>query len=429
MKSNRKTKTIILIILGILFTFSPIFFNNPRFTARDRDVTSNHNYEFNHYNLKISAVSEKIHIINNSGWVDFRNAGNCTGSGNYTHPYVIEDLIIDGGDSGSCILIENSNVYFKIENCSVYNAGWGSDAGIRLLNVNNSQLLGNDCSSSYLGIDLSNGSYNNTIAGNIVNNNGGGIHLFETSYNTISGNTVNNNIWCGIYILGSNYTILSGNTVNDNNIHGIQLGGSYNNTISGNTVNKNTLCGIVLFGSYNNTISGNTANNNKYGIYFENGTNNIVLENNANSNEYNGIHFENGINNIVLGNTANDNLFGIFLDEVSNENVIYLNCFTNNGFNALDDGSNNNWDNGIKGNYWDDYIGSDADDDGIGDNPYIILGDAGSQDNFPLMRCPISAQDGGIPIELIILISVISGGALIGVVTLLLIIHKRNRLE
>jgi len=37
------------------------------------------------------------------------------------------------------------------------------------------------------------------------------------------------------------------------------------------------------------------------------------------------------------------------------------------------------------------------------------------------MKCPVSAQDGEIPIELIILISAISGGAVIGVVTLLLI--------
>ena len=66
----------------------------------------------------------------------------------------------------------------------------------------------------------------------------------------------------------------------------------------------------------------------------------------------------------------------------------------------------------------------------IGDIPYNITGSAGNQDNFPLMECPITPQDGdGIPLELIILISVISGGAVIGVATLLLIRRKRKRLE
>ncbi|MDX1799156.1 MAG: hypothetical protein R3255_10945, partial [Candidatus Lokiarchaeia archaeon] len=176
MKSNAKSKIMILIILGILFALAPMITINPSLITGNNNVINLDN-EY----LKISEISGKIHIINNSGWVDFKNAGNCTGSGTYSDPYVIEDLVIDAGGSGNCILIENSNVYFKIENCTLYNAGWGSDAGIRLLNVNNSLLIGNDCSSSYLGIDLSNGSYNNTIAGNGSYN------------NTIAGNIVHNN--------------------------------------------------------------------------------------------------------------------------------------------------------------------------------------------------------------------------------------------
>jgi len=35
------------------------------------------------------------------------------------------------------------------------------------------------------------------------------------------------------------------------------------------------------------------------------------------------------------------------------------------------------------GNYWDDYIGSDADDDGIDDTSYSI--DSDDADNYPLM--------------------------------------------
>jgi len=60
--------------------------------------------------------------------------GISTGSGTYSDPHVIEDLIIDDGSSGNYIWIENSNVYFKIENFTVYNAIVWSDAGIKLNN-------------------------------------------------------------------------------------------------------------------------------------------------------------------------------------------------------------------------------------------------------------------------------------------------------
>jgi hypothetical protein len=44
----------------------------------------------------------------------------------------------------------------------------------------------------------------------------------------------------------------------------------------------------------------------------------------------------------------------------------------------------NSWDNGTVGNFWDDYHGTDNNDDGIGDTPYII--DENNQDNYPLIE-------------------------------------------
>jgi hypothetical protein len=48
--------------------------------------------------LKTSEVSGKIFINGTSDWVDFKNAGKCSGEGTYSIPYVIEDLVIDGGN-------------------------------------------------------------------------------------------------------------------------------------------------------------------------------------------------------------------------------------------------------------------------------------------------------------------------------------------
>ncbi|MFX1499726.1 MAG: TIR domain-containing protein, partial [Promethearchaeota archaeon] len=69
----------------------------------------------------------------------------------------------------------------------------------------------------------------------------------------------------------------------------------------------------------------------------------------------------------------------------SNGVLLYYNNFTGNiDYHAIDDGINNIWDNGVIGNYWDNYTGGDANDDGIGDIPYNITGLAKSKDNFPI---------------------------------------------
>ncbi len=67
------------------------------------------------------------------------------------------------------------------------------------------------------------------------------------------------------------------------------------------------------------------------------------------------------------------------------------NRFFNNTFNnpssvdAVDNGTDNYWDNSTIGNYWHEYTGLDTDDDGIGETPYDVAGTAvGSIDNYPL---------------------------------------------
>ena len=265
MKSNAKSRIMILIAVGILFALSPMVTVNFIFIMDYNNKGSEYNDEiyFDNKNLKISAVSEKIHIDNN--WTAAKSAGICTGDGTYSEPYIIEDLVIDAESSGSCILIENSDVYFRIENCTLYNSGSGAtDAGMLLIYVNKSRLIDNNCFSNYVGIQLYN-STANTISGNTANDNDYGIVIVYSINNTVSENTENNNIWEGIFIIDCNNNTISGNNANSN-YRGIYLKNSDYNDILGNTANNNHDEGIFLIESNNNTISGNTANNNVYGI-------------------------------------------------------------------------------------------------------------------------------------------------------------------
>jgi len=332
-------------------------------------------------------IGYKIHIdddgINALNW--FRTAKLnlwCTGSGSYSNPYLIDGLEINGGGTESCILIENSDLYFTVQNCHVYNAGTGTnDAGIKLEKTFNGMISNNNCSDNgRRGILLINYCGNNTISGNIANDNSDGIRLEEHSNNnTIMGNFVNDNSagiymewWCddnnitgntamdnthGIYIYRfCDYNNISGNNANENTVNGIYIRRYCdNNNISGNTANDNDLNGILLgldcnnnsiignnasniissnqnsgirIDSNENTVIGNRINNNVYNGIAINSDNNNASENRANDNGYSGIYIS-GNNNNISGNTVRRNKYGIYL-ESGNFNNLTGNTINNN---------------------------------------------------------------------------------------------------
>lgn len=127
-------------------------------------------------------------------------------------------------------------------------------------------------------------------------------------------------------------------------------------------------------GSNHNNICNNTCSHNDIGIYLRVSNCCSISKNHCSSNDD----------------------YGIFLDW-SDKNFIYLNNFINNANNADSYGTSNIWNSIEKinyiytgttytnylGNYWSDYAGSDANNDGIGDTSYSINSD---KDNYPLME-------------------------------------------
>ena len=154
------------------------------------------------------------------------------------------------------------------------------------------------------------------------------------------------------------------------------IGWSDTNRIFGNII-KNNGIGIEVVASYNNHIYRNNITNNGMrggGIsvlgYIGDSYNNSIYQNN------------------IMGNFIGIDLGTAFGGD-ARQNIIYQNNFICNKINALERHHIfriNHWDNGEEGNYWDNYIGRDADGDGIGDRPYWISRFYDSKDNYPLMK-------------------------------------------
>ena len=196
----------------------------------------------------------------------------------------------------------------------------------------------------------------------------------------------------------------------------------------------NPAVGLALTGSSYNTISLCDLSSNKIGLYFyENqdsvphidNVKNVITHNRFTDNIQDAIRFTHTLeskhvqnilqynyfarnhgrgfwlimshqNQVRMNSFINNRGFGVNLNRCiggGQENEIYHNCFigNNNGGKQawqLTEGWENYWYSVTEheGNYWSDYTGIDANQDGIGDTPYDIPMEEYESDEFPLMN-------------------------------------------
>lgn len=325
---GKKYRFLILIILVLFFNFPILIqFNN---------ITQNFSNEFDE-EPNISgywSLNHSVIIYGDSDWQALKNNKEwCTGSGNKTDPYVIEDLVFDEQQNPSTLLriyVWNSSVHFRIENCTFINIRYSGGLCIHLDHVSNGTIINSQISSSTHGIFLWDCTNCTITENNILNNEVNAIFTRNCEHVEISNNTVNNNEYGMAIISCDNMTVLE-NEASFNNAYGISLNNSQLIVIANNSASYNGEQGIAANLCNELSILNNeVAHNFEYGIGMQSCVYCTVQENTVSYSGYYGIALKYSNYNLIKGNVLINNGVGCIGENETIGNMIIDNtCIYN----------------------------------------------------------------------------------------------------
>jgi parallel beta-helix repeat protein len=278
---------------------------------------------------EILPLNQPITVKNDTDFDAQAELNNWNGTGEPGNPYIIEKLSIV--NDSVCIFISNTIRNFIIRNCFLnYTAKPHVNEGA---------------------ISIHNCTFGRVESCNIVSQ-GQGIEFFIAIECSVWNCTIEANF-------GLNSTESSELIFNNNRIY-------------------NCIEGVTIVGWSDIWICNNWILNGEIGITSQ-FTNNCTAFNNTLSGNQIGIQLYYCTNCYIWRNTVTENgNVGIILAENTHNTTLVENRIGwNEGGNALDNGFNNQWDDGFSlGNFWSDY-------EGTGDYP--IPGSAGSVDHYPAL--------------------------------------------
>ncbi|MFW9947719.1 MAG: right-handed parallel beta-helix repeat-containing protein, partial [Candidatus Odinarchaeota archaeon] len=205
MKKIRVIKYLMFLILFLVFINS-ILYIEYNSLSKENPIEKDTN------NIKPNIVRSPI-IINGNSNFTLVNGVTPGGDGTYGNPYIIEDFTIDIDGPTNCIFINNTDAYFKIQNCTLENSDT-SGTTIRLKNVTNGLIFDNDINLGAIQLFYSNNitfsdnqilncrefyflySDNNELRNNYIQNSTTGIRFVRSNNNTIIANEIYD---CGDY--------------------------------------------------------------------------------------------------------------------------------------------------------------------------------------------------------------------------------------
>lgn len=275
------------------------------------------------------------------------------GNGSVSNPYMLEDRVLNlTGKGFNGIVIQNTDAYFVIRNCTIFNGDY-SNYGMRLLNITNGLIFNNTINANYEGINLQNShsvnitenilyynyhagisvyySNNTRIINNTILNADDGITINTANNNTVWYNKVISNSYYGFFLNAANGNTFINNTALYASQYGFHLNFACNNTFINNTCIYNGFSGFYLATlSCNNTLMNNILKYNyQYGIEVHSSDNNTISWNIINDNSIEGIRLYKANYNHITWNTLYRN------PQAINELSCIGNIIENNDFGLL----------------------------------------------------------------------------------------------
>ncbi|WLR54255.1 nitrous oxide reductase family maturation protein NosD [Mesobacillus subterraneus] len=286
-----------------------------------------------------------------------------------------DGAIIDGGGEGNVITVTASNVV--LDGLTIQNSGSGQeDSGIHIKKADKNVIQNNTLKNVQYGIYIANSFENQLIENSITSSKahfskrGNGIHLFKGGGHLLQENEIAN-VQDGVYFDFTKDIEVSENHVTESR-YGMHFMFSEGILAERNHVEKNVTGFMVMDSAHIDFIENKVTDHfhfRGYGILIYE-TKDILVEGNEILRNSTGLSLEYGGDTLINRNQIAANQVGLEFMGKNENNTFSENNFIGNVVQSKISGEDMRLDDGVKGNYWDDYSSFDLSGDGVGEEAY-----------------------------------------------------------